>query len=517
MIWRAYPLAIGAAVSCLGYGFGLGRLLGIAVNLGDAGILGLACLVLLGCAVHFVSALSTTVQIVTLGVGLALCAAFRRELIERCRGNLVPILVGLSAFFHRYAFTFYDNGLYHIQSVMWNSQFPITLGLGNLHSRLAFNSVLHVLAPLDDLAGVGWISGLLLLLFVLISCYARFSQARPGTAEYWFLGLAVGLLALGAPGGLGWMGVLNGDGFAAILTVYWFSIAISQDSRPQTDVPLLLLTGALALTAKLSAAPLFLLALLVVWFHRKTAGVSLLRPAAFVAVLLGLWMARDVALSGCALYPLPQSCISGLPWAVSRGHAQIEMEGIKSWARAPHRFDSAKILSDWTWVGPWTHNAWKDWSARLFLFGAIAGCISVLAGARVNRRIVAAVAGLCFCLAYWFWNAPDVRFAFGYLAAAGILGFAMACAACFPGTALPRRLTLDAVVVSVLLGVLGLVHSGNTWTVKNPPAYAVRTAPGGRTVWVTQGDYEGSDQCWDHPLPCSPYFEPEQLKRVHWR
>jgi hypothetical protein len=45
MIWRAYPLAIGAAVACLGYGFGLGRLLGIAVNIGDAGILGIACMV----------------------------------------------------------------------------------------------------------------------------------------------------------------------------------------------------------------------------------------------------------------------------------------------------------------------------------------------------------------------------------------------------------------------------------------------------------------------------------------
>jgi hypothetical protein len=419
MIWRAYPLAIGAAVACLGYGFGLGRLLGIAVNIGDAGILGIACIAILGCAIHFVSALSTTVQMVVIGVGLALCLVFRDELIRRCRGNFVPILAGLSAFLHRYAVTSYDNGLYHLQSVKWNSEFPITPGLANLHSRFAYNSALFLMAPLDDRPEFGWISGLLLLLFVLISCYARFSQARRATAEFWFLGLTIALLALGAPGGLGWLGVLNADGFVAILTVYWFSIALSQPSQPQTGVPLLLLVGALALTVKLSAAPLFLLALLAAWHRRKTADVRLLKPAAVVAVLLGLWMARDVVLSGCAVYPLPQSCFD-LPWAVPRAQVAAEMVAIQSWARAPGRLDYAKVMSDWTWLGEWSLRTWQNWSAQLFLFGGIAGCVSVLAGARVNRLAMAVFAELCFCLAYWFWSAPDGRFGSGYLAAAGI-------------------------------------------------------------------------------------------------
>ena len=517
MIWRAYPLAIAAAIACLGYGFGLGRLLGIAVNTGDAGILGLVSIAMLGCAIHFVSPLSTTVQIVTIGVGMALCAVFRDELIRQCRGNLVSILVGLSAFFHRYAFTIYDNGLYHLQAVKWNSEFPITPGLANLHSRLGYNSALFLMAPLDDRVEFGWISGLLLLLFVLISCYARFSRAHRATAEFWFLGLAVALLALGAPEGLGWLGVWNADGFVAILTVYWFSIALTLPARPQTGVPLLLLAGALALTVKLNTAPLFLLALPIAWFNRKTADLSLLKPAAVVAVLLALWMARGVVLSGCAAYPLPQSCSSSLPWAVSPAQPAMEMLSIKLWARAPHRFDWARIMSDWTWLGPWSVIAFRNWSARLFLFGAIAGCVSVLAGARVSRLVMAAFLGLCFCLAYWFWSAPDVRFVCGYLAAAGILGLAIACATFFPDTDFARRLPLDAIVASVLLGAGGLVQFGNTWTIKDRPAFAMKTAPGGKSVWVTESDHEGGDQCWDHPLPCTPNFSPENLKRVRWR
>ena len=517
MIWRAYPLAMGAAVACLGYGFGLGRLLGIAVEIGDAGILGFVCLATLGCALHFVAALSTTVESVTIGVGLALCLVLRGELIRRCRGNLVPILVGLSVFFHRHAFAFFDNGFYHLQSVKWNSEFPITPGLVNLHMRLAYNSALFILAPLDDRADLGWISNLLVLLFVLMACYARFSQARRGTVEFWFFGLAVASLALGTLGPLNWVGVLNADGFVAILTVYWFSVALAVHSRPQTNVPLLLLAGVLALTVKLSAAPLFLLALVVAWWHRKTADVSLLKPLAAAAILLGLWMARGVTLSGCAAYPFPPSCIPEVPWAVSRTEARMESLSIRSWARAPWKYDYARVMSDWTWLGPWTVATWRNWSARLFLLGGIAGCVSMLARVRVSRLVGAAFAGLGLCLAYWFWSAPDVRFGSGYLAAAGILGLSVACAAYFHETDFFPRLALEAVVVSVLLGIAGLAQSGNTWTIENRSVFALRTAPGGKPIWVTVGDYGGSYHCWDHPLPCTPYFEPEKLKRIRWR
>jgi hypothetical protein len=97
------------------------------------------------------------------------------------------------------------------------------------------------------------------------------------------------------------------------------------------------------------------------------------------------------------------------------------------------------------------------------------------------------------------------------------LGLSIACAACFPDTDLFRRLTLEAVAVSALLGISSLVQSGNTWTIKSRPAFAMRTAPGGKSIWVTLGDYEGSSDCWDHALPCTPYFYPERLKRIRWR
>ena len=271
---QAYLLAVLTIVACLGYGMGLGRLLRVSANLGDSGILGLLCLAFLGCTVHFFSALTATVQMIALGAGIGLAIIFSRQLIELCKENPMSIFVGFSAFLHRQALTFYDTGLYHLQTFMWNSQFPITLGLGNLHGRLAFNSTLFLIAPLDDRAGIGWISNLVVLVFVLMSCYARLSAVTRNSVEFWFLTLATITLALW-PQELFWAGVLNGDGFAAVLVVYWFSILISYPAKPHANLVLLLLTAAFAVTVKLSAAPLMILALLMLWLHRKTADIRL--------------------------------------------------------------------------------------------------------------------------------------------------------------------------------------------------------------------------------------------------
>ena len=372
----AYLLAILTVVACLGYGFGLARIFGIRANLGDAGVLGLLSLAGLGCVIHFFAALSVTVQMATLGAGIALAAVFWRDLAQQCKEHPVSIFVGFSAFLHRQAFTVYDTGLYHLQTFLWNSQFPITPGLGNLHGRLGFNSTLFVIAPLDDRAGIGWISNLVLLVFVLMSCYARIPRGARQSAEFWFLTIATLILAL-APAELYWSGVLNGDGFAAMLVVYWFSVLLSFSAQVRTNLILLLLTAAFAVTVKLSAAPLLILTLGMLWLQRKAADLRLLAPIAVAVALLGVWLIRGIVLSGCAVYPVPQTCAAQLPWAVSRDRVAYELLGIKSWARTPHRYDYDNVMGNWGWAQGWAVRSWDDWSARLLVAGTILGALAL--------------------------------------------------------------------------------------------------------------------------------------------
>lgn len=514
MFW-AYLLAICAAISCSGYGFALARILRIKVNPGDAGLLGIICVAFLGIVLHLAFALSATLQTLVLGIGIllciVLCIATRDLLVKQWKRWVIPILVGLCAFCHNQTNTMYDTGLYHLQTFKWSSEFPVVLGLANLHGRFGFNSTLFLIAPLVDRIEFGWIANLIVVVFVLIACAGRFSQVRRKSAEHWFLVLAVGVLAV-SPTPMYWLGVLNGDAFASVLVLYWFSIAISLPSRSEADIALLVLVATFALTVKLSTAPLLPLSLALCWFYRKTDNVDALRTLRAAGVFLVFWMARGVVLSGCAVYPVPGSCDFSLPWAVSRTQASFDVLTIKVWARS-HSLEFEKVMADWNWLGGLLMRSLDMWYTQFFVIGALVGCIALPTRARENRAAIGCLAALCVCLVYWFFTAPDVRFASGYLVAFGLIGFSVACAAAFSEANVAQRLVVEFILVSALYGMASLVHFGNSWTIGERPVYATKVAPGGKLIAVPVK----GDQCWDHALPCTPNFRPEDLKRVHWR
>src|SRR5271154_2061436 len=167
-------LALCAGVASVGYGSALARFLRIHPNLGDRGILGLFFFGFLGCILHFVVALSTPVQAVVLAGGVLLAAVLRRDIRSDASLSLVGA-TGLCIFvlLHPQALSNYDVGLYYLQTFKWNREFPVTVGIGNLHGRLAFNSILFLIAPLTDRIEIGWVTNLLAVTFLMLSLWAR--------------------------------------------------------------------------------------------------------------------------------------------------------------------------------------------------------------------------------------------------------------------------------------------------------------------------------------------------------
>ena len=49
----------------------------------------------------------------------------------------------------------YDTGLYHAQSIRWIEEYGVVPGLGNLHTRLAYNSASFCLSALYSFAFLG--------------------------------------------------------------------------------------------------------------------------------------------------------------------------------------------------------------------------------------------------------------------------------------------------------------------------------------------------------------------------
>jgi hypothetical protein len=518
-------LTLCAGIAAVGYGSVLAWFLRSRPNLGDRGILGFLCFGFVGCILHFAVALSTVPQVIVLAVGATMAALLWRQVLQDASLSLIGA-VGLSFFvlLHPQALSSpnYDNGLYHLQTFKWNREFPITVGLGNLHGRLAFNSILFLTAPLTDRIEIGWITNLLTFAFVTLSLFARhrrieWSDSR-GAMQYWFVTLTLAIFAVQPKY---FLGILVADSVVTVLIVYWVSLALglSRSGDRSTTFALLVASAVLATTEKISAAPLLFLTMALWWSYRKE---RFLRPKhvwTIAVLMLAVWMLRGVLLSGCAVYPVRQTCFSSLPWAVSLRQIDDENLYIQASARQPEETDIARVLRDRSWLLPWLDTAIKSRSMEFLLAGVMAGVLATaVAGTKIWAKprddLWLIAIGLAGCLVFWFLSAPAVRLGAGFILAAALFGLSLAGAtflhrACFYYYT-PVALVL-IIALSAIPGMEGVRIGGFFYDFPASEAYQLPTTQTVR-LWVPRA----GDQCWAHELPCTPYVNQAALARVRW-
>jgi len=533
-LWMSAALAVRGGAVALGYGCTLGRFLRIRPNSGDAGILGLFCLGTLGLVLHFFTPLSAAVKVTVLCVGLILAGMQWRQIREGFALHVWTLmLICAVMLIHAQALPQFqsDMGGYHLQALRWDREYPIVLGLGNLHGRLAFNSVVILMTALLDDVGTRWIVNVLVAVFFWVSVFIRLKEfqsfrASKGTdqranIEYWFLILVLAGTAL-VPKLWGETWAINADIVTAYLIMYWVVLALGyQRSDRGTTAAILILASSLAVTSKVSAAPLLVVTVVFLAVYRRFDRRSVLRAAALAVILLVAWTSRSVLLSGCAIYPLRQSCAFGIPWAESPEMVYDEAIAIRSWARLEGEGHFAKAAHGWNWLNTWVKSNRRQTLPLVFLLGVLVGSVALLLDRSVREGLSADVkiisAGLAACLTFWFMSAPDVRFAAGSLVSVALLGGGIACAAV---VRMPRLYSQGAKILIALLVVGGLTGlriiasrpDFNRFRIPDVAVYSVDTG-GGRSVWVPVGD----NSCWDHPLPCTPFVDPAGIARVRNR
>jgi hypothetical protein len=540
-LFRAMVCMLLASAAAVGAGSILARFLRIHPNAGERGLLGLLCFGILAACVHFFIPIYPAVQYTLLILGLMGLVICRTDL-----GGLpalgCAILAFASVFFHPAPVPYHDNGLYHVPTLLWNTQTALTPGLANLHGRLAFNSLLFLIAPIVATPALGWIANGLVAGFTLLACLGRLrdhASREASAVGFWFLVVAVAVVTLNADL-TGWLGVLNADGFVAALVVYWAVLLFEyeQGMRPDTAPSLLLLLAAFAAMIKFGSLPALAVSVVLIGTAKVvSAGPNTgamawrrsLRPSRrvliAVAAFFAIWTARGFLLSGCAAYPIPQTCAVSLPWAVTAERAVGDSDGIRSWARTPGRLDYQSVLADWRWFGPWMDEHWNrppfpELRWALLLGICAIGC-NFLARKRIDRAPMRIAVILAGGIAFWFWAAPDPRFGIGFLAAMGILSAALAAGSL---VSWPRaRLTAIAVLLAGVAAWTVRAAGGDAWR-KLPaiPPLAPKLSlitidgPWGIPIRAPEGH---DDQCWDTPLPCMPLysFDPAALRRVRWR
>jgi hypothetical protein len=425
-----------------------------------------------------------------------------------------------------------DSGIYHAQAIRWIETYRAVPGLGNIHTRFAYNSSWMVLNALMSFSFLGLRSlHLLPSAFFLVMVWYVFEgavrllrgAARPSDWVRILL-LPLAFFALGSE-----VASPGTDFPAALLAwfvlVEWMAVLEDPESKRGIRPVLLVVLAAFAVTVKLSNFPLLLVALFpfIQWLRRRN-----LAAVGWLA-LLGLavvspWLIRNVVISGYLVYPVPEIDLFNFDWEIPREICIEDRETALAWARTMHPWQTnADVLNaplkKWA---RWWFTALTLNQRGMVVFAALAPLGYALA-ALTSRRIRSAlkqllryapVVAVAYAgLIYWFFSAPKIRYGYGFL----LIGLSLIL---MPLMLLAQRiLNFKPRLFPVMLTLILVAYQGfvlfravdselfsQRWAL--PADYpTLPTQPcdirDGKTLWCA----ELYETCWYDPFPCVPHAD----------
>ena len=317
-----------------------------------------------------------------------------------------------------------DTSLYHSQAIHWIEDYGAVKGLGNIHSRFAFNSSFLCLQALFSFRGFYFrslhsVNGF--LVWILIS-YALCSmkiweQKKISVSDFLKICLlvfeSVNAREFSSPGT---------DLFAHSLSIFIICEWVALLEENSEDTPVFALLSILCLyafTLKLSSAVIILLAVLPavrLVKARKWREIGWYLTAGFIVVIP--FLIRNIMISGYLIYPFEKLDLFRVEWKMPKGVSAYERNRTKAWAE--EIFGILHLNAPITEWFPY----WFQAQSRQFIALLIADIIACITLAGYGIQCVKRRKGwewihlsfvLTACLIYWFKAAPHIRFGRPYI------------------------------------------------------------------------------------------------------
>ena len=315
-----------------------------------------------------------------------------------------------------------DTKLYHAQNVQWIQQYAVVPGLGNFQPQLGYNNMFFPVTALFSLelpfayqnydTLIYPFNGILIsLLFLKIGSFIRTELNR---GDWWrasFYVLIFGFCLLLFPKGLSSPAP---DYICGALVIYVFLMIEKQGFNIPYDQSLYL-SGVIiaAIIFKLSA---LLLGLLILPLIATNFTLKKLLSIIGIALLIGLpFLIRNYYLSGYLIFPFPAIDLFSPEWKIANEIAEFEKLVITSWAKIPdtnQKTVGAMPFMDWFKV--WWGNKDLIWKPLLLANLLVIFSIPIYL-IKKKKQLALLQLIILINLLFWFYNAPDPRFAFGFI------------------------------------------------------------------------------------------------------
>jgi hypothetical protein len=436
-----------------------------------------------------------------------------------------------------------DTGLYHMTAVRWGASYPIVPGLGNLHERLAFNSTFFLYAAMLEVWPWGQKSHYLangLLLFVLLAqlmlSLRKIISCWPKNHSYHIFNVLLLAPAFGQMFNPNFSS-LTPDisifilGIVIISRAYHFFIASDEEAhRKYYDVFIIVTLCIVGMTIKLNFIPFggsILIITLLVWISIYS-GQDKTKILYWIILLntslLSIWVVRSVILSGYIFFPYTLGSVP-VAWRVPRPLALSVTNWIHSWARAPGAFWT-DVLGNWSWIRPWLRNFPYEYT-RALITGVLALILYLTTRSRImhyslrsNYAYLAILGAPFISVISWFLSAPDPRFSGACFWMFGAGFAALAIDNLGLKSSRVTRILAYSVCLSFFIYLfpshdsLFILPNQQGIHLNNFPKPEYSTVPINNLINLNIPN--GTDQCWDIPIPCTPYYRPTlKIRKNH--
>jgi len=403
----------------------------------------------------------------------------------------------------------YDEGLYYAQFIKWMQYYPTVPGLANLHIRFGFNSHWHVIAAVFNGAWIPGNAGNQLngVLFLMTVLYLLPREQDSSFIRLLKLGL---LVFVNMPH----VCVYNMVAPAADLPVFYIGcllVVVWLENKPGGLV-FLVLAPFFLITVKISALPVLLLTAFITWqaLRQKSADRIMVIISLGIVTLLP-WLVRNVILTGYPLFPMELPDVFHTGWDVPKATIHSLRKVITAFAfyrtADVERFAAESSLQHFR---TWFMENLRIYDKVLVLVAIISPVIVFLRRKFLPEKFLQLYIFLLLGFGFWLLQAPDPRFAYGYLAPLFIITVILI---------LPRlRVGLTLALLAPLVlqaGTIALQHKlYKTFVAEG------MVKPVAHPVWLTPAPYTtqpvavhnniyvpvNSELCWDTPLPCADHM-----------
>lgn len=330
-----------------------------------------------------------------------------------------------------------DSGVYHVQAVRWNVEFPIVTGLANLNSQLGFNSsawlydAIFQAGPMNGRGNHGP-TALLMLSLALLGGHAtlRLLRRDPDVDEpcvfdamllapvlHQILGLdsasfrtdfpTVGITLVAGSRAFRLL-ALQANSHSAFAELA--SVALLAAGGIVFKIPTLVLGTGLTLLCAWRW-----------WTLKGEPGIRKLRHLVVVAIAPAIivltWAVRGVVICGYLAFPIPASAVD-VPWRLPDFMTEALHAWVKQWAWH-ETLTPPEAYMGWEWVRPWIRNfAGHDPFKFVYPVVCCGGLIGIACVWRWKGRWTPWPSRywlypipLAVALVAWFLTAPSARWA----------------------------------------------------------------------------------------------------------